>query len=342
MKPVTILDVAKRAGVSKATVSAVINAKNTVKPKTRDHILTVMRQLNFRPKGTARHLKQVNRENSIGLIIKNLNNPFYTTVAMGVKAYANKKGYLVFITSSENKNEYEIKFSEQFTAKDIKGAIIAPSLNGDAEIEHLFKLKLINFPFVLLEKIKGIQTNVVSVDNMAAMKVAVKYLIDSGHSKIVHFTGPENASHTYERIEGFRSAYSESHFSLTNDMIVPIGTNHDEIVSKCLAYFKGKERKDYPTAIICYNDQQALGVLAALNALKLQIPGDISVIGYDDILFSNFYPIPLTTIRVPMHQLGYKAAEILIRNIESPRLLPPVEIMLDAEFIIRKSTRALK
>jgi LacI family transcriptional regulator len=342
MKKVTITDVARIAGVSKATVSGVINAKNTVKPKTRDHILAVMKELNFRPKGTARHLKQVNIEKSIGLIIKDLNNPFYTTVAMGIKAYANKKGYLVFITSSENNNEYEIKFSEQFTAKDIKGAIIAPALNGDAEIEHLFKLRLLNFPFVLLEKIKGIQTNVVSIDNIAAIKVAVRYLIDTGHTNIVHFAGPENASHTHERIEGFRRAYSESHLSLKNEMIVSIGAHYDESYNKCLAYFKGKDRKAYPTAIICFNDQQALGVLSALDKLKLRVPEDLSIIGYDDILFANLYRIPLTTIRVPMHQLGYRAAEILIRNIESPTLLPPEEIILNAELIIRKSTRALK
>ena len=174
------------------------------------------------------------------------------------------------------------------------------------------------------------------------MKIAVKYLIDSGHTNIVHFAGPENSSHTYERIEGFRRAYSESHLSFKNEMIVYGAAYYKESLNTCISYFRGKKRTDYPSAIICFNDQQVPGILAALYKLNLRVPEDISIIGYNDILFTNFYPIDLTTIRVPMHQLGYKAAEVLIRNIESSILLPPEEIILDAEFIVRKTTRVLR
>ncbi|MEJ2493941.1 MAG: LacI family DNA-binding transcriptional regulator [Ignavibacteriaceae bacterium] len=107
MKKITIVDVAKRAGVSKGTVSAVINAKNTVKPATRNHILEVMKELNFRPKGVARNLKNGAQDKSIGIIIKDLNYPFYTSIASGVKEYANSKGYSVVVSSSENDHECE-------------------------------------------------------------------------------------------------------------------------------------------------------------------------------------------------------------------------------------------
>ena len=151
MKRITIEDVAKRTGVSKGTVSAVINAKNTVKPVTRDHILAVMKELNFRPKGVARNLKNGAQDKSIGIIIKDLNYPFYTSIAAGVKEYANSKVYSVIVTSSDDDHETEKKFSHLFSSKDIKGTIIAPIVAGTAEIEHLFKLKMINYPFVLLE-----------------------------------------------------------------------------------------------------------------------------------------------------------------------------------------------
>lgn len=210
MKKITIVDVAKKAGVSKGTVSAVINAKNTVKPVTRDHILNIMKDLNFRPKGIARKLKNGDVDKAIGLIIKDLSYPFYTAIAAGVKEYANAKGYSVIITSSENDHESEIKFSHLFSTKDIKGTIIAPTVEGTSEIEHLFKLKMINYPFVLLEDVRGIQANVVAIDNLKAIKKAVKYLIDGGHTKIVHFAGPLKSSHSQERIEGFRHAFSES------------------------------------------------------------------------------------------------------------------------------------
>ena len=132
MKRITIEDVAKRTGVSKGTVSAVINAKNTVKPVTRDHILAVMKELNFRPKGVARNLKNGAQDKSIGIIIKDLNYPFYTSIAAGVKEYANSKGYSVIVTSSDDDHETEKRFSHLFSAKDIKGTIIAPIVAGTA------------------------------------------------------------------------------------------------------------------------------------------------------------------------------------------------------------------
>lgn len=341
MKKITIEDVAKRAGVSKGTVSAVINAKTTVKPSTRDHILNVMKELNFRPKGVARNLKNGNQDKSIGIIIKDLNYPFYTSIATGAKDYANSKGYSVVITSSENDHEYEKKLTHLFSTKDVKGTIIAPIIEGTAEIEHLFKLKMINYPFVLLEDVKGIQANVVAIDNLKAIKKAVKYLMENGHKKIVHFAGPPNSSHTQERIEGFRHAFSESTLVINKDMIVSVGSKFEESYAKTLDYFKHKNREDYPTAIVCFNDQQALGVLTALKELNIKVPQDISIIGNDDIYYAKIYPVPLTTIRAPQEEIGRRAAEILIRNIESSVLLSNERVVLETEFIVRDSTRVL-
>jgi LacI family transcriptional regulator/LacI family repressor for deo operon, udp, cdd, tsx, nupC, and nupG len=341
MKKITIEEVAKHAGVSKGTVSAVINAKNSVKPTTRDHILEIMKELNFRPKGVARNLKNGNQFKSIGVIIKDLNYPFYTSIATGVKEYANEKGYSVVITSSENDHECEKGFSHLFSTKDIRGAIIAPIVEGTSEIEHLFKLKMINYPFVLLEDVKGIQANVVAIDNLRAIKKAVKYLIDSGHTKIVHFAGPPQSSHTQERIEGFRHAFSESTLVFNKDMIVSIGSTHEESFAKTIEYFNHKKREDYPTAIVCFNDQQALAVMMALKELNIRIPEDISIVGNDDIYYAKIYPVPLTTIRAPQKAIGRKAAEILIRNIESPKLLPVERVFLETEFVVRESSRVL-
>ncbi|MCK4295613.1 MAG: LacI family DNA-binding transcriptional regulator [Candidatus Marinimicrobia bacterium] len=341
MKQITIEDVAKRANVSKGTVSAVINAKNTVKPATRDHILTIMKDLNFRPKGVARNLKNGGQDKNIGIIIKDLNYPFYTSIASGAKEYANGKGYSIIVTSSEDDHECEKKFTHLFSTKDIKGAIIAPIVEGKAEIEHLFRLKMINYPFVLLEDVKGIQANVVAIDNLKAIKQAVKYLINGGHTKIVHFAGPPHSSHTYERIEGFRHAFSESPLVLNEDMIIPIGSHYETSHANTLKYFKNRDRKDYPTAIVCYNDQQALAVMTALKELNIRVPDDVSIIGNDDISYAKIYPVPLTTIRAPQREIGLKAAEILIRNIESQAQLPIERVVLETEFIIRKSSRIL-
>ena len=341
MKKITIEDVARRANVSKGTVSAVINAKNIVRPDTRDRILKAMKELNFRPRGVARNLKNDAEDKSIGVIIKDLNYPFYSSIATGVREYANGKGYSVVVTSSENDHESEKRLTHLFSTKDIKGTIIAPTVEGTAEIEHLFKLKMLNYPFVLLEAVKGIQANVVAIDNLRAIKQAVKYLIESGHTKIVHFAGPPQSSHTLERIEGFRHAFSESTLVFNKNMIVPTGSRYEESYSRTIEFFRDRKREDFPTAIVCFNDQQALGVMIALLELGIRVPEDISIVGNDDIYYARIYPIPLTTIRAPQHEIGRKAAEILIRIIESPVPPPTEKIVLETEFIVRKSTRVL-
>ena len=341
MKKITIEDVARRANVSKGTVSAVINAKNIVRPDTRDRILKAMKELNFRPRGVARNLKNDAEDKSIGVIIKDLNYPFYASIATCVREYANGKGYSVVVTSSENDHESEKRLTHLFSTKDIKGTIIAPTVEGTAEIEHLFKLKMLNYPFVLLEAVKGIQANVVAIDNLRAIKQAVKYLIESGHTNIVHFAGPPQSSHTLERIEGFRHAFSESTLVFNKNMIVPTGSHYDESYSRTIEFFRDRKREDFPTAIVCFNDQQALGVMIALLELGIRVPEDISIVGNDDIYYARIYPIPLTTIRAPQHEIGRKAAEILIRSIESQVAPPTEKIVLETEFIVRKSTRVL-
>ncbi len=341
MKKTTIDDVAAKAGVSKGTVSAVINEKNTVAAMTRNAVLKAMNELHYQPRGNARMSKKSTAEYSIGLLIREIENPFYTGIALGVMEFANSKGYLVTIASSEGSHDLEEKLSQHFTRKNVKGAIIAPVLDGTAEIHHLFGLKTTNFPFVLLERIKGIQANVVSIDNIKSMKTAMKYLFDHGHSKIVHFAGPKHAAHAFERIDGFNRAFSESRHVYRSDMIVMTGAHYDQGFQKCLEYFDGRNPENYPTAIVCYNDLVALGVMAALAQLEIGVPDQISVIGNDNIPFVRNGPIPLTTIEAPMHELGVRAAEILIRNIESPKQLPFENVLLEAQLIVRKSTRTL-
>jgi LacI family transcriptional regulator len=343
VKNVTIGDVARRAEVSIGTVSAVINEKNTVKPETRKAVLSAIKGLNYRPHGSARNLKTIdNYSNNIGLLIRELDNPFYTAIAKGVLEYAKSKGYLVIFASSEGDHTFEEKIIQGFSSKDIKGVIIAPVLEGTAEIEHLFSLKMINFPFVLLENVRGIQANVVSIDNIKAMREVMKYLFDNGHSRIIHFAGPNHASHTYERIDGFRQAFSESHFAFSSDMIISTGSRLEDGYKKCLEYFQNRSRDDFPTVIVCYNDLVALGVISALNEMKIKIPDEISIVGNDDIPFASHIPVQLSTIRAPMLELGRKATEILIRNIESSKPLQVENVVFEGEFIVRQSTKALQ
>lgn len=340
-KEITIAEIAKKAGVSQGTVSAVLNEKKIVKSSTRDNILQVMKALNYRPKGVARNLKNRNTEKSIGIIVKELNYPFFTSIAEGAKEYAVSKGYSLIIASSDYNLENEKKFTNLFSAKDIRGAIIAPLVGSNSEIEHLFKLKMLNYPFVLLADVKGIVANVVEIDNIRAIKKAVEYLINIGHRKIVHFAGPPESPHTKERIDGFRNAINENNLNFSEEMIIPVSANSKLSYERTIKYFKGKKQSNYPTAVVCFNDLQALAVMMALKDLKIKVPGDISIIGNDDIHFADILSVPLTTIKAPQREIGQKAAEILISNIESSTSIPIERVVLDTELVIRKSTRRI-
>ena len=342
MKKVTITDVAQRAGCSTGTVSAVLNARNSVKLSTRENVLTAMKELNFRPTGQAKSLKSKDPGKSIGLVIRALDNPFYTDIASGVKQYANTKGYTLFILSSEGQHSDEERAVDLLLRKDISGAIIAPVLDGNSEIVHLFKLKMVNFPFVLLEEVKGIQANVVSIDNISATKQVVKYLVDSGYDRIIHFSGPQHASHTYERIDGFRRAFSESRLVYSDSLIIPVGGRFQDGLNKGLEYFEKIEQSQYPMAVVCFNDLVALGLLSALFQLKIKVPDEVAIVGNDDIEFAKHCERPLTTISTPRKELGIKAAEILIKNIESKEVLNISKVLLDTDIIIRESTKILK
>ena len=124
-------------------------------------------------------------------------------------------------------------------------------------------------------------------------------------------------------------------------MIVSVGSNYEESYAKTMEYFNNVSREDYPTAIVSFNDQQALAVMMALKELNIKVPDEISIVGNDDIYYAKIYPVPLTTIKAPQHEIGYKAAEILIRNIESSSLLPVEKVVLDTEFVVRESTKIM-
>lgn len=341
MKKITLKDVAIKAGVSEGTVSAVINMRHTVNKKTRDNVFNAMKALNYKPKVFTKVKKINSTEKCIGLIIKDINYPFYTAIASGMKEYANKKGYSVIISSSMNNHESEKQLSNLFLSKGIKGIVIAPIVEGDAEIEHLFKLKMINFPFVLLEDVQGIHANVVTIDNMSSIKKAVDYLIENGHSRIVHFAGPTSSTHSIERIEGFRLAFSEHSQVFKKEMVVEMGSDHEICFSKTKKYFKSLKKSEYPTAIVCFNDLQALAVILALKELEIKVPDEVSVIGNDDIYYAQIYPVPLTTMRAPQINIGIKAAEILIENIESSTEIPNYHVDFDSDLIIRDSTKKI-
>lgn len=335
----SINDVARAARVSKATVSAVLNDKGTVGRATRDRVVEVIKQLNYRPNSLGARAKP--RHRCIGLLIKEIDNPYYMEIAAGIGAFCRKQQYSVLVSSSEGDPESERTAIEMLCEQGADGLVITPVLNDDTDLSHLFELKRRNYPFVLLEAIRGVKASLVDVENVEAARRAAEYLISQGHTKIVHFAGPVYSMHSEERIDGFRRAFSGSSLMFTEDEIVRAGAHLEDGYRAGMSYFNDLARKDRPTAVTCYNDLVALGLCHALADLKLDVPADVSVIGFDDLAMLPYVGVPLTTVHVPKVQMGERATEMLIRQIESRKEVQPERVTFDGELVIRGSTRKL-
>jgi LacI family transcriptional regulator/LacI family repressor for deo operon, udp, cdd, tsx, nupC, and nupG len=339
-KSVTIGDVAGRAGVSKATVSAVINDKGTVRDSTRDRVVDAIQALNYRARSVG-ELAQVGNRRSLGLLIKEVDNPYYSEIVAGIRAYGLERGYAVVVASSEGDAKSEREHTEMLRRQGVAGLLVTPVMSSETDLSHLFELHRRNFPFVLLERIQGLQASIVDVENVEGSRAAVDFLIQQGHKRIVHFAGPPYSMHTKERIDGVRHAFSRSALMFPDDAVVAAGAHLVDGYRLGLEYFRDRTGPDRPTAVTCYNDLLAFGLIRALRELGLRVPEDVSVVGFDNLSLIPYSGIPLTTVNVPKVQMGQQATEMLIRRIESKESLPPERHMLLAELVVRGTTRPL-
>ena len=339
MKKPTITDVAERAGVAKSTVSAVINNRDIVAPATRRQVQAAIRDLNYRPRASARQRLTTSPHRTLGFVVKEASNPYYTDLLQGIEEVAREEGYQTYLCSSSGVFDSEKEIVQSFLDMGVAGLLITPILHADADLSHLFELKQTGVPFVLLEKARGLQTNLVDIDNVHASCEAVAHLIELGHSKIVHFAGPPYSEHTEERVRGVRQAFSESHLRFDSDRIVQAGASARDGYEAAIKFFRaaGSNR---PTAASCYNDLVALGVLGALTELGLRVPDDVSVVGFDDLDILQSLAPHLTTINVPRREMGVRAAEILVEKISGhgDGALTVQKVTLDASLVVRDTT----
>lgn len=344
-RKMTIRDVARAAGVSTGTVSAVLNERATVREETRRHVLAVMQRMGYQPSADARRLGSRKSEGSaivetaVGIVIKEADNPFYTEVVMGAKNAFLERGIHTFVCISDGDFSREGELIDAFRDRGMSGVIIAPVLHEEVDLTHLFQLRRSGFPFTLLESVQGLRANTISVNNVQAAERAVRHLIEGGHQDIVHFAGPAYTQHTRERMTGVERAFSQSHLRFREESVVRAGSHIQDGYDAAIAFFRGR-RDTRPTAATCFNDLVAIGVLRALIELGVRVPDDVSIIGFDDIPIAAFSAVPLTTISVAQQEMGRRAAENLLRQIDQPEL-PPEQIIMPASLVERASTRRL-
>jgi LacI family transcriptional regulator len=331
---VTIDDVARLAGVSKSTVSFVLNNRPSISLETRDRVRDVIRKLNYQPNQIARSLSS-RQTRSIGLVVKQIDNPYFTKVMRGVFEFFSGCGYTVLLGSSELQPERERTSVEALLRQRVDGLILSPLQGADADLSHLTAVSQEQVPLVLLEKVANVSANVVDIRNEAAAYKAVSFLIGLGHRRIAYYAGPDYSMHNRERAAGFQRAMLENGLPAPSSSVRQAGVYLADGYAAARAQFSAPGER--PTAVFCFNDLVAIGVMNALIELGIRIPDDVSVIGFDDIEFCGSVRVPLSSIRVPAFEMGKAAAEMLMNQIGKTGPAERRTVELEATLIPRAS-----
>ena len=304
VKRVRIRDVAERAGVSTGTVSNVLNHPETVSESTREHITRVMNDMNFVRDASARQLR-VGESQTVGVIVRDLGNPFYMELARGIEDRLAKDDCIMMVCSSDDDPDREARSIRLFAEQGVRGTLITPFKDTSDQIE---RLEALNIPMVLLDSLSD-KAPSVSVDHVSGAQQAVRHLLEQGHRRIGFINGPERLRPCRERTEGAARAISE--FGLAPDSLVSIGVNLMNADSGCEAMSALLDQTPL-TAVFCVNDFVAMGAMRAVRSRGLTVPSDVAIVGYDDIVFAREMTVPLTSVRQPMHELGWTAVEMLL------------------------------
>jgi DNA-binding LacI/PurR family transcriptional regulator len=329
-KTLSIRDVARIAGVSRQTVSRVLNRQPNIKPSTEAHVRQVIEEVGWRPNSAARALA-TSRSKTIGLLVSSRSQYGPFSAAGAVDDAARARGYTISsATLAQGDDENIAAALDAFSAPCADGVVvIAPQQRAHEALKRV----AVGVPFVSLQWREGPDERVVAFDQEAGARAATRHLIELGHSRILHIAGPQDWNEAEERMRGFLAEMS------ANDMPTEAPVLGDWTVD--LGYELGMKLLGHRefTAVFASNDQMALGVIHAAHDLGLSVPGDLSVVGFDDIPEAKHFIPPLTTVRQDFAQLGTQAIDILLADLEGTGP-PEPRIAETPELIIRSSTAA--
>ena len=327
---VSLRDVAKAAKVSVGTVSNVLNRPEVVAPETLVRVQATIKELGFVPNGFARHLRS-GQSRTLGLIVPDVANPFFTDVARGVEDAASKRDYAVFLCNSDESATKEDRYVNVLIQQQVRGVLITPA---DMKSDRLDAMRERGIAVTLLDReIQGRKQCSVSVDDVHGGQIAIEYLAGLGHKNIAWVCGPESIPQVADRGAGVTKAAKVAGARIET-IRVPLmnAVKGEEAVKKIL------ELDEMPTAIFCANDLLALGVMRALQAKKVRIPEQVSVLGYDNIEFAPSAAVPLSSIAQPAYQMGVTAADLLLNECEDGENHEHQQIRFQPQLVERAST----
>ncbi|WZL72096.1 LacI family DNA-binding transcriptional regulator [Clostridiaceae bacterium 35-E11] len=326
---VTIKDIAKKTGVSYTTVSRALNGKPGVNQATMERILEEAKKMGYQPNAIARGLV-TKHTNTLGLIIPDITNPFFPTIASGVEEAASKNGYNVFLCNTNWNKEKERAYLRLLQERRVDGIIIKSTSDNNDLHEY------ITTPTVLLDsrsdegKYSSVET-----DNMRGGFLATKHLIELGYKRIAYIGGHANSHSNTTRLEGYKQALRKFHLEIDEEIILygdfKMKSGY-QLIEKLL------KSDNPPDAAFAGNDFMALGVLHCVQVFGLNIPRDFGVVGFDNIPFAQLPQVQLTTINQPTYYMGKSALELLLEEINCGSEKMVKRVILEPDIVIRNTT----
>lgn len=331
-KCVNLTKVAEKAGVSIATVSRVINNNSNVNAETRLKVEQAIKSLKYKPNRIAKRLRNKNASsNLLGVLIPDIQNPFYVEVLRGIEDVAYKNGYVLIVCNFSQDEEKEKLYIDTLQSESIDGLIAAPSSEENEKIINLVKSGM---PLVCVDRgLNGVDVDLVLVENRNGAYAATEYLAKSGYKRIAYISGIPALPSSRQREKGYLDALVANGISIDRELIKYGDSRHESGVKLCNELLN---LPNPPDAIFTGNNLITLGALETIHKRNLKIPDDIAIVGFDDMYWSISLNPPLTAVRQPAHEIGKRAAELLIQRINDPSR-PTVNMTLKTELMIRSS-----
>lgn len=322
-------DVARIANVSPATVSRVMRHPNLVSKETRDKVLDVIKQLNYQPHMIASQFR-TQETKTILVIIPDITDPFFSTVLRGIEHTAANNGYKVIIGDTENNAVREKEFIDLLFQKQVDGMVL---LTARLDESNLVKLSS-QFPMVLAcEYSEGLDVPTVSIDNISASRKITEHLINIGHRDIAHITGPMDVILSRDRLRGYKQALLTHNINVNSAYIQEARFG---ITSGYSQMIKLLSLEQPPTAVFVFNDEMAIGAIKAIKDSGMSVPGDIAVVGFDNLEISSILEPSITTINQPKYEIGKKAM-LLLMSLMNGENLSKRKLVLQDELVVRES-----
>jgi LacI family transcriptional regulator len=337
MATTSIRDVAERAGVSVGTVSNVLNSPAKVSPKSLERVQAAIEELGYVRNDAARQLR-AGRSMTIGLVVLDVRNPFFTDVARGAEDAAASHSLSVILGNSDEDSEREAAYLDLFEEQRVHGVLISPF--GDIG-PRLARLRTRGTPAVLVDRMSSDQNfSSVSVDDVAGGRLATQHLLDSGRRRIAFAGGPFGIRQVADRFEGARATVaSRSDATLEVIELTALAVNEGRRAGELIAARPLAER---PDAVFAANDLVAMGLLQALVMQgSVRVPDDLAIIGFDDIDFASAAVVPLSSVRQPSQLIGRTAVELLVEEAADVSLAPR-QVVFQPELVVRASTASAR